>query len=115
MRNDFKGMNTDLADKARDLIKEKKEELVKESKEASQSLKKEVNKVFKDSKDREKMLKYIEEINDSLEELYGYLDGNKRSFTSKLNDFIQSYILSDENVKECYIDMLKKDKDKSVN
>ena len=103
MKKDFKGMNTDLADKARDLIKEKKEELVKESKEASQSLKKEVNKVFKD------------EINDSLEELYGYLDGNKRSFTSKLNDFIQSYIVSDENVKECYIDMLKRDRNKSVN
>ena len=78
-------------------------------------LKKEVNKVFKDSKDREKMLKYIEEINDSLEELYGYLDGNKRSFTAKLNDFIQSYILSDENVKECYIDMLKRDRNKNVN
>ena len=39
MKKDFKGMNTDLADKARDLVKEKKEGLVKESKEASQSLK----------------------------------------------------------------------------
>ena len=115
MKKDFKGMDTELADRVKELIKEKKEELVKESKEASQSLKKEVNKVFKDNKDREKMLDYIEEINNSLEELYGYLDGNKQCFTTKLNDFIQSYIVSDENVKNCYIDMLKRDNDKSVN
>ena len=113
MEKDFKGMNTELADKAKDLIKEKKEELVKESKEASKSLKQAVNNVFKDNKDRENMFKYIDEINDSLEILYGYLDGNKKCFTKKLNDFIQSYIISDKNVKEYYSDLLKNDKNKN--
>lgn len=107
MKKDFMGINTDSAEKALEQIKEKKKELIKESKEATISLKKHVNKVFKDNDDREKMLEYIEEINNTLEELYGYLDGNKYSFASKLNEFIQSYIISDENVKKSYIEMLK--------
>lgn len=45
---------------------------------------------------------YIDRINESLERLYAYLDGNDSNFASKFNEFIQSYITSDENVSQTY-------------
>ena len=59
MKKDFMGINTDSAEKALEQIKEKQKELIKETKEATISLKKHVNKVFKDNDDREKMLEYM--------------------------------------------------------
>ncbi len=108
MKKDFMGINTELADKVNDLIKDKKSKLVKETKEANASLKREVKKTFKDNEDQEKMLTYIEEINKALEELYEYLDGNKYCFTSKLNKIIKSYIVSDENVRDFYSDKINR-------
>ena len=46
------------------------------------------------------MQEYINRINSSLEGLYNYLDGNNSNFANKFNEYIQSYITSDENLEE---------------
>ena len=48
------------------------------------------------------MQEYINRINASLERLYNYLDGNDSNFANKFNEYIQSYITSDENLEQSY-------------
>ena len=48
------------------------------------------------------MQEYINRINASLESLYNYLDGNDSNFANKFNEYIQSYITSDENLEQSY-------------
>lgn len=101
MNSNFLGMDPELAKTAMEKIVTKKSELDKESKEASSDLRDKVNSAFAGTATTT-MQEYIDKINASLEILYGYLDGNESNFASKFNEFIQSYITSDENVSQSY-------------
>lgn len=101
MDSNFLGMDPELAKTAMNKIKAKKAELDTESKRASSALRDKVNTAFAGAA-TSSMQGYIDRINTSLEKLYSYLDGNDSNFASKFNEFIQSYITSDENVSQTY-------------
>ena len=101
MDSNFLGMDPELAKVAMEKIKTKKAELDQESKTASSALRDKVNTAFAGTATTS-MQGYIDRINESLERLYTYLDGNDTNFASKFNEFIQSYITSDENVSQTY-------------
>ena len=101
MDSNFLGMDPELAKVAMNKIKTKKAELDQESKNASSSLRDKVNTAFAGAA-TSSMQGYIDRMNESLERLYAYLDGNDSNFASKFNEFIQSYITSDENVSQTY-------------
>ena len=99
MNSNFLGMDPELAKVAMNKIKTKKAELDTESKRASSALRDKVNNAFAGTATNS-MQEYINRINTSLEGLYNYLDGNDSNFANKFNEYIQSYITSDENLEE---------------
>ena len=101
MNNNFLGMDPELAKVAMNKIKTKKAELDTESKRASSALRDKVNNAFAGTATNS-MQQYINRINVSLEGLYNYLDGNDSNFANKFNEYIQSYITSDENLNQSY-------------
>ena len=101
MNNNFLGMDPELAKVAMNKIKNKKAELDTESKRASSALRDKVNNAFAGTATNS-MQQYINRINASLEGLYNYLDGNDSNFANKFNEYIQSYITSDENLNQSY-------------
>ena len=101
MNSNFLGMDPELAKVAMNKIKTKKAELDTESKKASSSLRDKVNTAFAGTATNS-MQEYINRINASLEGLYNYLDGNDSNFANKFNEYIQSYITSDENLNQSY-------------
>ena len=101
MNNNFLGMDPELAKAAMEKIKNKKAELDTESKRASSALRDKVNNAFAGTATNS-MQEYINRINASLEGLYNYLDGNDSNFANKFNEYIQSYITSDENLNQSY-------------
>ena len=101
MNSNFLGMDPELAKAAMEKIKNKKAELDTESKRASSALRDKVNTAFAGTATNS-MQEYINRINASLEGLYNYLDGNDSNFANKFNEYIQSYITSDENLNQSY-------------
>ena len=101
MNSNFLGMDPELAKVAMNKIKTKKAELDNESKRASSALRDKVNTAFAGTATNS-MHEYINRINASLEGLYNYLDGNDSNFANKFNEYIQSYITSDENLNQLY-------------
>ena len=101
MNSNFLGMDPELAKVAMNKIKTKKAELDNESKRASSALRDKVNTAFAGTATNS-MQEYINRINASLERLYNYLDGNDSNFVNKFNEYIQSYITSDENLEQSY-------------
>ena len=101
MNSNFLGMDPELAKTAMNKIKTKKAELDTESKRASSALRDKVNNAFAGTATNS-MQEYINRINTSLEGLYNYLDGNDSNFANKFNEYIQSYITSDENLEQSY-------------
>ena len=101
MNSNFLGMDPELAKTAMNKIKTKKAELDTESKRASSALRDKVNNAFAGTATNS-MQEYINRINASLEGLYNYLDGNDSNFANKFNEYIQSYITSDENLNQSY-------------
>lgn len=101
MNSNFLGMDPELAKVAMNKIKNKKAELDTESKRASSALRDKVNTAFAGTATNS-MQQYINRINASLEGLYNYLDGNDSNFANKFNEYIQSYITSDENLNQLY-------------
>ena len=101
MNSNFLGMDPELAKAAMNKIKTKKGELDTESKRASSALRDKVNTAFAGTA-TSSMQGYINRINESLEKLYNYLDGNDSNFASKFNEYIQSYVTSDENIDQSY-------------
>ena len=101
MNSNFLGMDPELAKVAMNKIKTKKAELDNESKRASSALRDKVNTAFAGTATNS-MQQYINRINASLERLYNYLDVNDSNFANKFNEYIQSYITSDENLNQLY-------------
>lgn len=101
MNSNFLGMDPELAKTAMNKIKTKKAELDTESKRASSALRDKVNNAFAGTV-ASSMQEYINKINTALEGLYNYLDGNDSNFANKFNEYIQSYITSDENLNQSY-------------
>ena len=101
MNSNFLGMDPELAKVAMNKIKTKKAELDNESKRASSALRDKVTTAFAGTTTNS-MQEYINRINASLERLYNYLDGNDSNFANKFNEYIQSYITSDENLEQSY-------------
>ncbi len=101
MNSNFYGMDPELARVAMNKIKTKRSELDSESKRASSALRDKVNTAFAGTA-TSSMQEYINRINTSLEGLYSYLDGNESNFANKFNEFIESYVASDENLSQSY-------------
>ncbi len=101
MNDNYKGMDPALAKGAMEKIVSKKSELDIESKNASSSLKDKVNNAFAGSQ-TSSMQSFIDRINAALENLYSYLDGKDSNFAQLLEEAIQSYEVSDENVSQSY-------------
>lgn len=103
MNENFKGMDPELARRAMELIRTKKSELDSESSSATTAVSERITNAFAGAQTAS-MQGFVERINNALQNLYKYLDGNESNFAQKFNEVIQSYEVSDENVSKSYAD-----------
>lgn len=101
MKNDFKGMNPELAKTAMGLIKSKKTDLDSASKNATDNIKTAIASAFAGAQVTA-MEGFVTDINTALENLYKCLDGADSNFASKFEEVIKSYEDSDANVASSY-------------
>lgn len=101
MRNDFKGMNPELAKAAMGLIQSKKTALDSASKTATTNINVAITGAFAGTQ-ATAMEGFVTDINNALENLYKCLDGADSNFASKFAEVIKSYEVSDANVASSY-------------
>ena len=99
--NNYFGMDLAEAPKAVRAIKTFKGQLDSESKKINSGLKGAVNDAFA-GKQTAAMATYIARINEALQELYKFLDGNEDSFTVLFEKNKRSYEESDTTVQSGY-------------
>lgn len=99
--NDFKGMDPELARKAKDLIVSKKEALDKASREGTIAINEGINAAFAGAQ-TSSMTTFVESINTAITNLYKHLEGNDSNFAKKFEEVIASYEASDANVAQSY-------------
>jgi len=97
----WNGMETDGAKVVMQNMIAKKGELSAETSNANTSIQEQINSAFAGDQVFA-MQGYVDRLNNALQELYKYIDGNESSFAQNLNEYIVSYETSDTNVAQGY-------------